>query len=63
MTKYKIKERREKLGITQAELIRRSGLSKALISPLENGAEMDLKISTLKKLAEALECSPKSLFM
>jgi len=62
MMKYKGKERREKLGMSQIELIQKSGVSKATISKLENGnSDMEIKISTLQKLAAALKCSITSL--
>lgn len=62
MMKYKGKERREKLGMSQIELIQKSGVSKATISKLENGNnDMEIKISTLQKLAAALKCSITSL--
>lgn len=59
---YKIKERREKLGMSQAELVRRTGISRAAIAYIEAGHDVDIKVSTLKKLSEALKCSPSSLF-
>jgi transcriptional regulator with XRE-family HTH domain len=60
--RYKGKERREKLGMSQIELIQKSGVSKATISALENGDCIpDIKISTLQKLANALKCSITSL--
>jgi transcriptional regulator with XRE-family HTH domain len=62
MIKYKIKERREKLGMSQAELIRKTGLSRATISALENGGRVDIKVSTLNTLASALKCSVGYLF-
>ena len=62
MVKYKIKERREKLGMSQAELIKKTGISRAQISALENGNEIDVRISTLSKVASALKCSVTSLF-
>lgn len=62
MMKYKGKERREKLGMSQIELIQKSGVSKATISKLENGnSDMEIKISTLQKLAAALKCSITAL--
>ena len=60
--RYKIKERRKSLGMTQRELIQKSGISRATISILENGGELDIKVSTLRDLAKALKCSPASLF-
>lgn len=62
MVKYKIKERREKLGMTQTELVKKSGICRATISMLENGYEIDLKVSTLISLASALKCSVNTLF-
>lgn len=59
--KYKVKERREKLGMSQVELIEKSGISKATISLIENDGDLDIKVSTLKALAEALKCSVASL--
>lgn len=62
MTKYKIKERREKLKMSQIELSKRSGICRATLSLLENGADIDVKVSTLDAIAKALKCSPASLF-
>ena len=62
MITYKIKERREKLGMSQAELIRKTGLSRAQIAKREAGTTVDIKVSTLVKLSEDLKCSPTSLF-
>lgn len=44
---------RKNLGISQAELGRRSGLTSAAISKIEKG-DRDIAISTAKKLAVAL---------
>lgn len=52
--RYKIRERREQLGITQAELAEKSGVSRAIISRLESDQEFETTTTTLKKLAEAL---------
>jgi len=62
MPKYRIKERREELKMAQSELVEKTGLSRATISLLENGGDIDIKISTLKALADALDCPPSSLF-
>lgn len=59
--KYKIRERRDKLHMTQKDLIKKSGISKAELSMLENGYEIDIKLSTLLALADALKCRPMSL--
>ena len=48
-----IREARQKSGLTQEELAKRLNTTKGAISRIENHAE-DLKLSTLKKVAEAL---------
>jgi HTH-type transcriptional regulator/antitoxin HipB len=50
---YLLRNARRKSGITQDELARRLRTSKSAISRIENHAE-DIRISTLKKVAEAL---------
>lgn len=60
---YKVKEKREKLKMSQAELIKLTGISRATISLLENGGTVDIKVSTLDALAKALKCSPGDIFM
>ncbi len=62
MIKYHVKERREKLGMSQIELVKRTGISRTTISQIENGVDVDIKVSTLKVLGEALKCSVASLF-
>lgn len=61
VTKYKIKERRERLNMSQKELSTKSGVCRATLSLLENNADIDIKVSTLSALAKALRCSPASL--
>ena len=58
----KIKEIRKKKGISQYKLAELSGISRATLSQLENGAQIDIRISTLMALARALNCSPSKLF-
>ncbi len=48
-----LKQAREEAGITQEELARRLNTKKTSISRIENHAE-DIKLSTLKKFAQAL---------
>lgn len=52
----KIKERREDLKMSQEDLATASGISRVTISRLESGAQSDLKVSNLKRLAEILKC-------
>lgn len=46
--------------MTQEELAQRSGVAEATISRLESGAQ-EARISTVRKLAEALGISPQEL--
>ena len=50
---YLLRNARHQSGITQDELARRLRTSKSAISRIENHAE-DIRVSTLKKVAEAL---------
>lgn len=53
----KLKELREKMGFSQEELAEKSGISRVSISNLETGTVSEAKISTLRKLASALNVS------
>lgn len=59
---YKIKEYREKRGITQEELSQKSGVSRGTICALENGTTRATTTKTLLKLAAALETTVDQLF-
>lgn len=59
---YRIKEMREKKGLTQEELSEKSGVSRATISALENNECKMTTTKTLLKIAEALDTSVESLF-
>lgn len=50
----KLKEFRKKKGLTQDELSEKSGVSRTIISFLENGRTDCTMTSTLTKLADAL---------
>lgn len=63
-TSMRITKRREKLGITQAELARRSNIPYQRIWSLENGKRDPLKL-TVKvalRLAKALDTTAEKLF-
>jgi len=49
-------------GMSQAELARRSGLSKVTISNLESGNLRRIELETVGKLCRALCCTPDDLF-
>ena len=53
---------RKERGFTQEEVARRSGLATVTISKLEEGRNIDPKMSTVTKLIKALECSPNDFF-
>lgn len=53
---YKIKELRESASMTQEQLAEKSGITRVTIARLESGVQSDLKVSSLKKIAEALNC-------
>lgn len=61
--KYKIKERREKMGISQEELSKKSGVSRTIISGLETGTITTTTTKTLLNIAEALECKVSDIFL
>ena len=47
-------ELREKLGVTQAELARRMGVSQPFIAKIENDEAANIGLETLIKIADAL---------
>lgn len=51
---YKLKEAREEARMTQEELERKSGISRATICALESGREKNVTVQTLLKIADAL---------
>lgn len=59
---YRVKEIREKRGMTQEALAAESGVSRATISALEKGTERNTTSKTLSKLAKALGVSLEELF-
>lgn len=60
---YKIKEFREKAGLTQEELAIKSGVSRTIISALEQGEAKTTKSSTLVSLANALGTTVSKIFL
>ena len=59
---YKIEKLRKNKSMTQEELARASGISRATIIALESGKEITVKSSTLLAIAAALNCNIKDLF-
>ena len=59
---YKLREAREEKRLTQEELSNKSGVSRQTIVALEKGISEDVKISTLQKLAAALDMTVQDIF-
>ncbi|MCM1233037.1 MAG: helix-turn-helix domain-containing protein [Ruminococcus flavefaciens] len=57
-TGKRIKARRRELGITQEELGKKAGVTKATINKYETGIVSNLKRSTIEEIAKALNVSP-----
>ena len=53
-TAVRIRARRQKLGLSQAELAKRAGLSRGYLIRVE-AAQQDPTLGTLEKLAKALK--------
>lgn len=58
----KVKEIREKIGMTQLELSKRSGLSRQCISAIENGRSNVITNTTMEKIASVLNESVETIF-
>lgn len=60
---YRVKQKRQELKLSQAELADKSGVSRATISALENGDLKRTTTDTLIKLANALGCTVGEIFL
>lgn len=60
---YKIKECREKAGMTQEQLSKAAGVARAIISGLENGTITVTTTKTLSKIASALGLKVSDIFL
>ncbi len=60
---YKVKEYRQKLGISQEKLCEDAGVSRQIVSDLESGKEVNTTTQTLQKIATALNCKVTDIFM
>lgn len=61
--KYRIKELREEKQMTQEELSEKSGVSRSIISKLEQEKPVNMLTDTLSKIANALDVKVSSLFL
>ena len=62
MTKGRLKIERVKAGMTQLELSKLSGVSRNVISKVENGDLSSITYGKMEKLSNVLGLSPKDLF-
>ncbi len=60
--RYTVKKFREEAGLTQEELAKKAGVSRAIISGLESGTITVTTTKTLVKIAEALTVKVSDLF-
>ena len=60
---FRVKEEREKKGMTQEELAKKAGVSRTIISGLESGTINVTTTKTLKKIAEALDKNVSDIFL
>jgi transcriptional regulator with XRE-family HTH domain len=58
---WRVRTRSREIGITSSELAKRVGLSRAMISKIEN-AQVSPSLATVSRLAEALDIPVTSLF-
>lgn len=61
--RYKIKELRKEKKMTQKELAYASGVSRAIISKLENGEAVTTSTSTLSKIANTLNVKVSDILL
>lgn len=61
--RYKVKEIREELKMSQEVLSQKSGVSRTIISGLESGKIKETSTVTLAKIANALERKVSDIFL
>lgn len=61
--RYKVKELRLARGMTQEELSRKSGVSRQIISNLENDDITVTSTNTLVRIAKALDAKVSDIFL
>lgn len=60
---FKVKQRREKMKLSQKELAEKANVSRTIISGLESGTIKTTTTTTLLKIADALHCKVSDLFL
>lgn len=61
--KYRIKELREKKGMSQEELSQKASVAREIISRLETGRSNITTTKTLEKIANALDVKITNIFL
>lgn len=61
--KNKIKEYRQRKGLTQIELAQKSGVSRTVIAQLESGVRDNTTADTMLKISKALGKSVEEIFL
>ena len=59
---YRIKEAREKAGLSQSDLAEKAGVSRSIINGLETGRASVTTTTTLAKIAKAIGVSVDDIF-
>lgn len=63
MYKLNVKNLLEAKGKTQYWLSKQTGISANNVSKIYNGETVNIRLDTINKLCEALECTPCELFI
>lgn len=58
-----LKEVREEKGMSQDELAKKSGVARTVISYIETGKEVNVKLNTLTSIAGALDKKVGEIFL
>lgn len=61
--RYKIKEFRKELNMSQEELANKAGISRATLSKLESRRIVEVSTNTLSKIADALDKKVNEIFL
>lgn len=61
--RYKIKEFRDELGMSQEQLSKKADVSRTILSGLESGSITITSTKTLEKIAKALDKKVSDIFL
>lgn len=62
MLRNRVKEMRKELKMTQASLCKKAGISRTTLDKIENGDTVNIKTSTITKIAYALNSPADKVF-